>query len=319
MYSVLIAQPIAKEGIKKLEEAGFEVRYLTRYDPNKIKEEIADVDGLLVRNMKISCGVIKSGKKLKVISRHGVGMENIDIDVATERGIQITNTPIANSVTVAEHVMTMILALSKNLLIMDRNSRQGNFEIRHYLYGIELNGKTLSILGLGKIGSKLALMAKCGFGMQIICYDPYISPEKIDSAIKLTEDWKEVFKQADFVSINIPLNKKTRGIVGLKELRLMKPTAFLINCARAQIVDERELINALQEKRIAGAGIDVYAKDPTESHPLFKFDNVIMTPHSASHTKEAMNRMAVHAALGIIEVLNNKKPSWPVNQINYKN
>lgn len=316
MAKILIIQPIAKEGIKMLEEKGFEIKQLEDHNIENIKKEVIDADAILVRTAEIPREVIKCGKKLKVIARHGVGVDNIDIEAATENGVYVTNAPIASEVSVAEHVLGLMISLAKNIRKADIALREGKFEVRNEYIGVELEGKTLGILGLGKIGRKVAIKAAKGFGMKIIGYDPFITQDNVDSVIEVTNSWEKVFKEADFISLNLPLNDKTRGIVGKKEFKMMKKTAYIINCARGPIVNEEELIQALNKGLIAGAGLDVFTEEPpAKDNPLFGLNNTIVTPHMAAHTHASMIKMATHAAQGIIEVLSNKPPAWPVNKV----
>jgi len=316
LANVLVIQPIAQEGIKMLLAEGLRVTQAENSCLETLSNEIVDADAILVRDAKIPRELIERGKRLSVISRHGAGLERIDIGAATEKGIWVTYTPTANSVSVAEHAIAMILALAKNLLKGDRVLRQGNFAIRHELYGIELEGKTLSILGLGNVGRRLGKKAAYGLGMRVIGYDPYVDDSNLDPLIELNADWESLFKEADFVSLHMSLNDQTKGIIGRKEFELMKKSAFFINCSRGSIVKESELSDALGCGRIAGAGIDVYdPSPPAKDHPLFAMDNVIITPHSAAHTHEAMINMAKQAAQGIIEVLRGEIPTWPANDI----
>lgn len=315
MAKVLIVQPIAQAGIQLLLDEGFEVKQLEHFNVDILQQEVVDVDAILVRNGNIPRAVIEKGKNLKVIARHGVGLENIDVQAATDHGVYVTNAPIANSLSVAEHVIGMILVLAKNLIRVDYALRKGNFEIRHACYGMELEGKTLSILGLGNVGRRIATKAAHGLGMKVLGFDPYIAQKDVDPLIEVTDNWEKLFKEGDFVSLNLPLNEYTRGIVANREFSLMKKSACLINCARGPIVNEEDLIDALRQGRIAGAGIDVYTIDPPPpDHPLFTMENAIVTPHSAAHTHEAMIKMATHAAQGIIEVLQGKTPTWPANK-----
>jgi D-3-phosphoglycerate dehydrogenase len=311
---VLIAQPIYEEGINLLLKQGFEVRKLSDHSIETLKREITDVDAILVRDAHVSREVIECAKNLKIISRHGAGLERIDMEAANEMGIRVTRTPIANSVSVAEHALAMMLALSKNLLRIDRENRNGNFNIRHDLYGFELMGKTLGILGMGNIGSRLAKRALYGLEMRVVGYDPHVDPDLLDEKIVLADNWYNVLRVGDFVTLHLPLNNDTIGLIGLEQFKLMKKTAFFINCARGPIVKEQDLVVALEQGFIAGAGIDVYDPDPpVADHPLFAMDNVIVTPHTAAHTHEAMRNMAVQAAQGIIEVLTGKPPTWGAN------
>ncbi len=314
MFKVLIAQHIYDDGIELLVQQGFEVKKLSDHSPDTLKHEIVDADAILVRDAHVTREVMACGKKLKVISRHGAGLERIDLEAARDMGIQVTRAPIANSVAVAEHVLAMILALAKNLLLVDRENRKGHFDIRHKRYGFDLKDKILGVLGLGNVGSRLSKRALHGLGMRVVGYDPYVDISRIDPEIKLHKDWRKVLEVSDFVSLHLPLTEETQGLIGREQLKLMKNSAFLINCARGPIVKEMELVAALEDGIIAGAGIDVYDPDPPNpDHPFFSMDNVIVTPHTAAHTHEAMRNMATHAAQGIIEVLNGKQPTWPAN------
>jgi D-3-phosphoglycerate dehydrogenase len=313
---VLLMQPMAQDGIKMLRSEGLEIMQLNNSCSSGLEKEIEDADAILVRDGKVPGELIDKGKQLKVISRHGVGLEKIDIRKATERGIWVTYTPTANSVSVAEHVIGLIFALAKNLLRGDKALRQGNFGINPDRYGMELEGKTLSILGLGNVGRQLGKKAAYGLGMKVLGYDPNVDDSNLDPIIDLTRDWERSFKDADFVSVHMPLNDLTRGLIGQKEFNVMKKSAFFINCARSPIVKESELINALRCGMIAGAGIDVYdPSPPAKNHPLFEMDNVIVTPHSAACTHEALIKMSKQAAQGVIEVLAGKIPTWPANKI----
>ncbi len=277
-------------------------------------EEVKDCDAILVRMANITEKVIRAGKKLKVISRFGVGVNNVDIKTAAELSIQITNAPESNKNTVAEYTMGLIIALAKKFFLYDRELRKGNFDIRDIL-GIDLEGKVLGIVGLGSIGKLLALKASNGFGMRVIGFKRHIDEESQSlDYVELTDSLDYLLKNCDFVSLTVPLTKATRRIIGKRELSLMKEDAFLINTARGEVVDNDALCNALLNKQIAGAAVDVFDGEiPSEDNPIFKMENVIVTPHSAAHTIEAMKRMSVHAAIGIHEVLSGNKPSWPVN------
>jgi D-3-phosphoglycerate dehydrogenase len=316
LAKVLIVQPIAPEGIQLLEDQGFEVKQLSQHDPDTLKREVADADALLVRDARIPREVIEAGHKLKVISRHGAGLEKIDVPAATGCGIYVTSTPIANSVSVAEHVLGMMLILTKNILKVDHFLREGDFEVRHRIYGAELEGKTLGIIGLGNVGQRLAKKAIHGMEMSVIGFDPFVKAEILDPAILLSSKWDRIFQESDFVSLHLPLNEKTRGLIGKREFHWMKKTAFFINCARGKIIVEEALIQALRERVIAGAGVDVYSiTPPPKDNPLWTMENTVVTPHYAAHTREAMVKMATQAAQGIIEVLNGTRPTWAVNQI----
>ncbi len=256
---------------------------------------------------------MEAAPKLKVIGRHGVGVDNIDLKAAERLGIWVTNAPLSNSNTVAEIAVGMVVALGRQMTYCEREFRKGNFEIRNKVRGMDLEDKVLGIVGLGKIGRLVANKARLGFGMKILAYDPFVPQAKAPEGVEMTDKWEDIFARPDFVSLHMPyLGKK---MVGMKEFSLMKPTAYFINVARGELVLENELIEALRANKIAGAALDVFEKEPPDrDNPLLTMDNVIVTPHNAALTAECTIRMAVHAAIGIDEVMNGKTPSWPVNK-----
>ncbi|MHC1693516.1 MAG: hydroxyacid dehydrogenase [Sphaerochaetaceae bacterium] len=316
MHKVVVIDPIASEGIKVLENAGFSVVQLSDRSEGSIMEETADAEGILVRTTSITREIIENAKKLKVIARHGVGYDNIDVSTATEKGIVVTNSPQANTTAVAEHVIGMMVVLAKNMRKADIALREGKFGVRNIYIGEELDGKILGVLGLGRIGRLVAKIAHDGFGMDVIGYDPYISKESLPGYIEFTSDWDDVFKKSDFVTLHLPLLPDTKGIIGFNQLRNMKNDAYFINCARGGVVVESDLVKALETGVIKGAALDVFEEEPaTVDNPLFKMEQVVVTPHMAAHSKEAMVKMATHAARGIIEVLSGQKATWAVNKI----
>lgn len=314
-FKVLIPQDITAAGKDYLREKGYEIKMGTGITVEAIAKDVEDCDAILARTAPFPAEVLRAGKKLKVIGRHGIGVDNIDVKTATELGIYVTYAPLSNANSVAEHTIMLILASAKNLVKIDREFRNGDFEIRNRLKGMDLDGKTLGLIGLGRIGRMVAKKTTYGLGMKVIGYDPYLTKDQVDAEIELTTDWDYVFKNADIISLHLPSTPETKGRVGKSEFEMMKSTAIFINCARGDIVNETELINALQQKKIAGAALDVFNQEPpAKENPLLKLDNVIVTPHNAALTQESMDRMGLHAAIGIDEVLSGKKPSWAVNQ-----
>jgi D-3-phosphoglycerate dehydrogenase len=313
-YKVLIPQKISIEGENYLLERGYEIERGNGISTEALAAAVVDCDAILARTEQYSASVLEAGKKLKVIGRHGVGVNNIDMETATRLGIQVTVTPLANSNTVAEQTLGVVLALARQLTRIDQEFRQGNWAIRDQIKGMDLEGKTLGIAGLGKIGSLVAKKA-AAFDMTVIAYDPYIEPSKVSANVKRVGSLEEVFSKADFVTLHLPYEKK---LIGKALFGLMKPTAYFINLSRGEIVFENELIEALQNKKIAGAALDVFETEPPnlKSNPLFSMPNVIVTPHNAALTTEATMRMALHAAQGIDEVLTGKTPTWPANKLN---
>ncbi|KUK86362.1 MAG: Phosphoglycerate dehydrogenase [candidate division TA06 bacterium 34_109] len=314
-YKVLIPQKIAEEGISYLRERGYEIKMGSGNSLEEIKRDVVDCDAILARLGPFTAEVLEAGKKLKVISRHGVGVDNIDVKKATELGIYITNAPESNSNTVAELALGLIIALARNLIAGDKAVRKGDFEFRNRQIGMDLEDKTLGVLGIGKIGRRLCQKAYYGLSMKVIGYDPFLRKEDFPEVVEMKEERDTIFSKSDFISVHIPSTAETKKSIGIREFNLMKPTAFFINVARGDLVVEEDLAQALREGLIRGAAVDVYEKEPPPSnHPFFELDNIIMTPHNAALTKECMIRMAVQAAQGIDEVLSGKTPTWPVNK-----
>jgi D-3-phosphoglycerate dehydrogenase len=313
-YQVLIPQDVAQAGKDYLRERGYEIKMGSGITVEAIVADVVDCDAILARTAPFPAKVFEAGKKLKVISRHGVGYDNIDIAKATELGVWVTFAPESNANTVAEHAIGCILTLARNFMQLDRETRAGNWGIRDKLLGTDLAGKMLGIVGLGKIGRRVAQKASHGLDMKVVGYDPFLKQEDMAEFATPVRSMDDVFSAADFVTLHIPGGASTRGIVGKKMFVLMKKTAFFINASRGDVVAEADLIEALRNGTIAGAAIDVYEKEPPQKdNPLMSMSNVLLTPHNASQTRECMIRMALHAAQGIDEVLSGKRPTWPVN------
>ncbi len=313
-YKVLIPQDVAEEGKAYLRDRGYEIKMGQGITAEQMKEDVVDCDAILARTAPFPAEVLKAGSKLRVIGRHGVGVDNIDVKQATEQGIVVTYTPNANCNTVAELAVGFIIALGRNIVRCDKTMRTGDFEIRNRLKGMDLEGKTLGVMGLGKIGRRVAEKAHHGLGMNVIGYDPFLKAEDCPEGVVKADDWDEMFKTADFISLHIPSTEETKHSIGKCEFEMMKPSAYLINTARGDLLVEEELVSALQNGEIGGAGLDVFEEEPpAQDHPLFALDNVILTPHNAALTTECMVRMAVTAAQGIHEVLSGQKPTYPVN------
>jgi D-3-phosphoglycerate dehydrogenase len=319
-YKVFLYEDIHEDGKSILEEKA-ELFFAERFDEDYLRAKVKDVDGIIFRgNGKLSKNVIDAAPKLKVIGRHGVGVENIDVVAASEKGIWVVNTPDANDISVAEHFFGLALMLSKMLRKAERAFREeGRWQVRYEYIGNELHGKTLGILGFGRIGKSVGSVGYKGFDMRILYYDAvrYEEMEKEIRAVKKSVD--EVLSEADFVSINLPLLPETKKLLSTREFGLMKPSAYIINLARGPIWDENALYSALKEGRIAGAGSDVYEVEPApKNHPLLQLENFIGTPHMAARTQEALKRMSFVAA-DVLRVLEGKEPIYPVNRPNRKN
>src|SRR5690625_137731 len=296
---VYIPQDIEYEGKKYLLEKGYKIKIGSSLEQTTMMEEIADCHAVLTRsNAIMNDEIMRAGKNVKIIAKYGVGLDNIDIEAATKRGIYVTNTPKANANAVAEHVMAFILALSKKLPIMDMELRKGNFTVRRSIFSDDLENKRLGIVGIGQIGKLVAKKARDGFGMKILGYDPYI--EKDIPGIEKINNLECLFKNTDYVSLHLPLSNTTKKIIGEREFNWMKSSAYFINVSRGEIVDEHALVHVLKKKGIAGAAIDVFENEPpAKDHPLFQLHNIIVTPHSAALSKQGSIRMSVHAAMEI--------------------
>jgi D-3-phosphoglycerate dehydrogenase len=314
-YRILIPQAMSEEGKDWLRARGYEIKMGSGPTADEIARDVADCDAILARTAPFPARVLEAGKKLRVIGRHGIGTDNIDVARATELGIWVTNTPEANADSVAEYALGCIIALARNFTRSDRETRAGNWEIRNKMTGSDLEGKVLGIVGLGRIGRRLARKASLGMDMKVIGYDPYLKPGAFPDRVTPAGTWEELFASSDFISLHLPGGTGNKGIVGRKEFALMKKTACLINASRGDVVNEADLVEALKNGDIAGTALDVFAQEPPETNnPLFALDNVLLTPHNAALTREAMMRMALGAAQGIDEVLTGKRPTWPVNE-----
>ncbi len=313
-FKVLLYEEMHEAGKALLREKG-EILFARTLDEASLIHEVKEVDGVIIRaNGKVTRKLMESAPRLKVIGRHGVGLENIDLEAATEKGIWVVNTPDANDISVAEHFFGLALILSKMLRKADIALREGRFEARYQYIGNELHGKTLGILGFGRIGRAVGRIGCRGFDMKVLYYDAvqYEETEKELKARKVSLE--EVLSQSDYISINLPMLPETKQILGKREFGLMKPSAFIINLARGPIWDEKALCQILKEGKIAGAASDVYEVEPaSKGHPLFELENFVGTPHMAAHTEEALRRMSM-VAEDVIRVLEGKVPIHPVNQ-----
>jgi len=312
---VLIAQPM-HESWKNVLGREFEVKVGTPdITEAALKNEVRDVAAIIVRNAVITREIIEAASALKVIGRHGVGVDNIDLAAASEKGIMVVNTPNANTVSVAEHTVTAIGALAKQVVMMHTATRAGDWEVRNEYRPVDLDGRILGVIGFGKIGSLVAQRAAAAFNMRIIATRSATARRR-DYGYDLSfyDDPDEIFKEADVVSLHLPLTPKTKGFVNRERFSLMKPTAYLVNFARGAVVDEGALYNALKNRVIAGAAVDVFEQEPPDkNNPLFELDNILLSPHSAALTAECVCRMATDVARGVRDALNGKRPRYLVN------
>jgi len=308
---VLIADSINEKGISELEEVA-EVVVNTTITPDELLDAIKDFDAIVVRSRtKVTREVIEAAPRLKIIARAGVGVDNVDVKAATERGIMVINAPESTSITVAEHSIGLMLALARKISIADRSVKDGKWEKNRFM-GIELNGKTLGIIGMGRIGSQVVVRTKA-FGMDILVYDPYISREAAEEMGVTVTDLETLLRESDIVTIHVPLTPETRHLISDDEFKLMKETAFIVNCARGGIIDEDALYRALKDGEIAGAALDVFEEEPPEGSPLLELENVVLTPHIGASTAEAQRDAAIIVANEIKTVFQGGAPRNVLN------
>jgi D-3-phosphoglycerate dehydrogenase len=309
---VLLYEEIHRGALAILEERAA-VHWTESLDEAALLEVVADVEGIIVRaNGKVSRRLMEAATRLKVVGRHGVGVENIDLEAARDLGITVVNTPEANTQSVAEHCLGLMLALASQIVRADKAARRGKWHVRYQYIGTELQGKTLGLVGFGRIGQRTAALCHRALEMPVCYYDvlDYPGVEAELGARRLSLD--ELLSVADVVSIHVPLLPATRGLIGDAELRRMKPMAILINTARGPVVNQAALVRALTEGWIAGAGLDVFDPEPhPPDSPVFALHNVVVTPHMASHTDEALFRMAL-VARDVLAVIEGKEPRYPV-------
>lgn len=309
---VLIPSDISEVGKQYLRDRGYEIKMGRGLDEDTIIADAQGCDAMLVRNEPITRRILENIPSVKVISKHGVGLDKIDLEAAAEQNIWVTNGPLSNAIAVAEHTMMLLLACAKKLVRFDLAIRSGDYNIRNTMKGMDVEGKTIGIIGCGKIGSMVAKKCVHGFDMKAVGYDPFVPSEARLPEIEYVDTMEDVFRRADFVSLHVSATKDNAGFVNKDLISLMKPTAYLLNAARGTIVNEADLYEALHSGRIAGAGLDVYAQEPPSAdNPLFTLPNITVTPHNASLTHETTDRMGLHAAQGIDEVLSGGTPTWP--------
>lgn len=308
---VLIADQINEKGIDELKDIA-EVIVQTDITPEELVNNIADFDAIVVRSRtKVTSEVIEASRKLKIIARAGVGVDNVDVKAATEKGIMVVNAPQSTSITVAEHTLGVILSLARKISIADKSVKGGKWEKSKFM-GRELSGKTLGVIGMGRIGSQVVSRCKA-FNMEVLVNDPYITEEVASRLGAEVVDRETLFKNADVITIHVPLTPETKHSIGEKEFHMMKEDAFIINCARGGIINEEDLYHALKDGKIGGAGLDVFETEPPKDNPLLSLDNLVATPHIGASTKEAQRDAAIIVAREIIKVLSGNSPMNVLN------
>ncbi len=298
---ILVSDSLSKQGIEVLEKAGFTVVVKTKLSKDELLKEIKDCDGLIVRSgTKVTADVIAAAERLKVIGRAGSGLDNVDTQAATRRGIVVMNTPGGNTVTTAEHTLAMILAMTRRIPQATASMKAGKWEKERFM-GVELYNKILGIVGVGQIGGYLAKLAQ-GIGMNVIAYDPYLAEERARKMGVEMVALDELFRRSDIISVHTPLTPETRSLIDARAIAKMKPGVMIVNCARGGIVNETDLYEALKSNRVAAAAFDVFDQEPIKpDHPLLTLDTFICTPHIGAATTEAQENVAIGIAEQIVD------------------
>ncbi|MGH7209698.1 MAG: phosphoglycerate dehydrogenase [Nitrospiraceae bacterium] len=298
---ILVSDSLSKQGVEILEKAGFTVDIKTKLSKEELVREIRQYDGIVVRSAtKVTADLIAAAERLKVIGRAGSGLDNVDTQAATRRGIVVMNTPGGNTVTTAEHTMAMIFAMTRQIPQATASMKARTWEKERFM-GVELYNKTLGIVGIGQIGGYLAKLAQ-GMSMNVIAYDPYLAEERAHKMGVEVVALAELFRRADIISLHTPLTAETRSLINAGAIEQMKPGVMIVNCARGGIVNEADLFQALKSKRVAAAAFDVFENEPiSPDHPLLTLENFICTPHIGAATGEAQENVAVGIAEQIVD------------------
>jgi D-3-phosphoglycerate dehydrogenase len=292
---VLISDKLSAAAVEIFKKRGIAADVKTGLKPDELKAIIKDYDGLAIRSAtKVTADVLAAAPRLKVVGRAGIGVDNVDVDAATARGVAVMNTPFGNAITTAEHALSMMMALARQIPQANASTHAGKWEKSKFM-GVELYGKTLGVIGCGNIGAIVADRA-LGLKMRVVAYDPFLSPERAQDLGVEKVDLETLLKRADFVTLHTPLTDATRNIINAKTIAAMKKGVRIINCARGGLVNEADLKAALDSGHVAGAALDVFEVEPATAHPLFGLDNVICTPHLGASTTEAQENVALQIA-----------------------
>lgn len=310
--TILITDPVDPQCIGILETGGFRIAYHPGLPHGELLKLVQEADALIVRSQtQVSADVLEAGKKLKVVGRAGAGVDNIDVEAATRRGIIVMNTPGGNTISTAEHTLSMMLALARNIPQAHQSVRSGKWE-RSAFVGTEVYGKTLGILGLGKVGAEVARRASA-LGMKVLAYDPVQSMELAGKVNAQLVGLPDLLRQADFITVHTPLIPETKGMIGRESISICKPGVRIINCARGGIVDEDALLGALEDGKVAGAALDVFEHEPPTNSRLVQHPNVVVTPHLGASTEEAQEKVAIQIARQVADALQGRGMSGSVN------
>src|SRR5947207_8071682 len=294
---VLIAEELAPAALEVLAD-DFDVRHVDGTDRPALLSAAAEANALIVRSAtQVDAEVIAAAPRLRVVARAGVGLDNVEVAAATARGVMVVNAPTSNIVSAAEQAVALLLAVARHTASASTALKAGEWKRSRYT-GVELSGKTVGVVGLGRIGVLFA-QRMAGFGVRLVAYDPYVQPARAASLGVRLVGLDELLRESDFISIHAPKTPETIGLIGAKELTMVKPGVRIVNAARGGVIDEQALADAIAEGRVAGAGIDVYAKEPCTASPLFAFDNVVVTPHLGASTNEAQDKAGLAVARSV--------------------
>jgi D-3-phosphoglycerate dehydrogenase len=309
---VLVAEPLAEGGVRKLQEE-LTVDVLPNLKRQQFLDAIPEYDAVIVRSAtQIDREAIERGWRLKVVGRAGIGLDNIDVEAATRRGILVVNAPQSNILSAAEHTMALLLAMARRIPAADASLRSGRWE-RNKFTGVELHGKTIGVVGMGRIGTLVAQRAQA-FGMRVVVYDPYVSESRAAKlGIGLAPALEDLCRESDFISIHLPKTSETRGLLGDKAFAAMKPGVRIVNTARGGIVDEAALLRAHKEGIVAGAAFDVFEKEPPGKHPFFEEPDFVVTPHLGASTEEAQEKAGTSIAEQVLLALRGEFAPYAVN------
>jgi D-3-phosphoglycerate dehydrogenase len=313
-YRVLVSDSLSDSGLTPLRAAeGIDVEVKTNLTHSELLAIIGDYDALLVRSStQVTADVIQAGKRLRVVARAGVGVDNIDVDAATQAGIIVVNAPTGNVVAAAEHTVAMLMALARHIAQADAHVRAGQWKRNQFL-GVEVRDKTLGTVGLGRVAQEVVRRAQ-GLGMKVLAHDPYISPDFATQLGVRLVDLETILAESDFLTVHVPLIAQTTNLIDRPQLKRMKPTARILNVARGGVINETALVEAIEAGEIAGAALDVFAEEPlAENSPLRRSNKIILTPHLGGSTHEAQEQVAEDVALQVIDVLNDRPARYAVN------
>lgn len=310
-FKVLIADALSPTAFQRLQAGGVQTDDRAGIDAAELAKILPDYHALIVRSRtKVTVDLLQNGKNLKVVGRAGVGVDNIDVSAAKEKGVAVVNTPVATSIAVAEHTFALILALIRQIARADASMKGGQWDKKN-LEGTELAGKTLGILGVGNIGAQVAKRA-AAFEMQVIGYDPLLDATTLHARGAKAAALDELYAQSDVITLHLPLFQETRGMLGAKEFAKMKRGVYLICAARGGVIDEEDLVTALDSGRVAGAALDVFEKEPPGANPLITHPHVVATPHIAAQTAEAQERAALDIADEVLNALHGRPLRWQI-------